>query len=298
MIGELAALGAAVSWAIAPIMYRSALANCKPISANIVRLATNAAVLVVFLLVAGLGGLLVALPVWVIALTVISGVIGLGVGDTLYMYGLKALGVSRAVPLASSYPLFSFLWSILLLGQPISVTALSGAALILLGIYLLTRPKTEEAKVTRRAILIGIAASLATALVWSFSITLMDAAVMAANVSTIGENYAIVTVRIASLGLLFLVASPLIDRDRNFLKLKRRDILLLCVGGLVANGLGWLLMNYSFTQIMASQAIPISSTSPLFAAMAGFLFFREKATAKTMLGGVAVVAGVALIFVM
>jgi drug/metabolite transporter, DME family len=297
MIGELAALGAAISWAIAPIMYRSALANCKPISANIVRCATNAAVLVAVLLVAGLGGLLVGLPLWVIALTVISGVIGLGVGDTLYMYGLKALGVSRAVPLASSYPLFSFLWSILLLGQPISITALSGAALILLGIYLLTRPKTEEAKVTRRAILIGIAASLATALVWSFSITLMDAAVMTANVSTIGENYAIVTVRIASLGLLFLAASPLIDRDRGFLKLTRRDILLLCVGGLVANGLGWLLMNYSFTQIMASQAIPISSTSPLFAAMAGFVFFHEKATAKTVLGGVAVVAGVALIFV-
>jgi drug/metabolite transporter, DME family len=298
VIGELAALGAAISWAIAPIMYRSALANCKPVSANIVRCATNAAVLVAVLLVAGLGGLLVGLPSWVIALTVISGVIGLGVGDTLYMYGLKALGVSRAVPLASSYPLFSFLWSILLLGQPISITALSGAALILLGIYLLTRPKTEEAKVTRSAILVGIAASIATALVWSFSITLMDAAVMAAHVTSIGENYAIVTVRIASLGLLFLAASPLIDRDRGFLKLKRRDIMLLCVGGLVANGLGWVLMNYSFTQIMASQAIPISSTSPLFAALAGFALFHEKATAKTVLGGVAVVAGVALIFVM
>lgn len=298
MIGELAALGAAVSWAIAPILYRSALANCKPISANIVRCATNAAVLVAVLVVAGLAGLLTDLPLWVIGLIVVSGVIGLGVGDTLYMYGLKALGVSRAVPLASSYPLFSFLWSILLLGQPISVTSLAGAALILLGIYLLTRPKTEEAKVTRRIILIGIAASLATALVWSFSITLMDAAVMAANVSSIGANYAIVTVRIASLGLLFLAAAPLIDRDHGFLKMKRRDIALLCVGGLVANGLGWLLMNYSFTQIMASQAIPISSTSPLFAALAGFMFFREKATAKTVFGGLAVVAGVALIFIM
>jgi Predicted membrane protein len=298
VIGELAALGAAVSWAIAPILYRSALANCKPISANIVRCATNAAVLVAVLVVAGLAGLLTDLPLWVIGLIVVSGVIGLGVGDTLYMYGLKALGVSRAVPLASSYPLFSFLWSILLLGQPISVTSLAGAALILLGIYLLTRPKTEEAKVTRRIILIGIAASLATALVWSFSITLMDAAVMAANVSSIGANYAIVTVRIASLGLLFLAAAPLIDRDHGFLKMKRRDIALLCVGGLVANGLGWLLMNYSFTQIMASQAIPISSTSPLFAALAGFMFFREKATAKTVFGGLAVVAGVALIFIM
>jgi drug/metabolite transporter, DME family len=300
MIGELAALGAAISWAIAPIMYRSALANTKPVSANIVRCATNAAVMFSILLVAGLSGWLADLPLWVIALTIISGIIGLGIGDTLYMYGLKSLGVSRAVPLASSYPLFSFLWSILLLGQPISVAALAGAGLILLGIYLLTRPKTEaeEAKVTRRAILIGIAASLATALVWSFSITLMDAAVMAANVQSIEANYAIVTVRIMSLGLLLLSMSPIIDRDRGFLKLKRRDIALLCVGGLVANGLGWVLMNYSFTQIMASQAIPISSTSPLFAAFAGFVLFHERATAKTVFGGLAVVIGVALIFIM
>jgi drug/metabolite transporter (DMT)-like permease len=298
MIGELAALGAALSWAIAPILYRSALANTKPVSANIVRCSINGAVLVAVLLAGGLAGWLTALPIWVIVLTVVSGVIGLGVGDTLYLYGIKALGVSRAVPLASSYPLFSFIWSILLLGQPIIFTAIVGAALILLGIYLLTRPKTEETTLTRRAVALGLAASLATALVWSLGITLMNAAVMAANVTSIEANYAIVTVRIASLGILLLSASPLIDRDRGFLKIKRRDVALLCIGGLVANGVGWLMMNYSFTQIMASQAIPISSTSPLFAALAGFLLFHEKVTLKTVLGGVAVVAGVALIFIM
>jgi drug/metabolite transporter (DMT)-like permease len=298
MIGELAALGAALSWAIAPILYRSALANIKPVSANIVRCSINGAVLFAVLLAGGLAGWLTALSPWVIVLTVVSGVINLGVGDTLYLYGIKALGVSRAVPLASSYPLFSFIWSILLLGQPIIFTALTGAALILLGIYLLTRPKTREIPVTRRAVSLGIAASLGTAIFWSLGITLMNVAVEAANVTSIEANYAIVTVRIASLGLLLLSASPLIDRDRGFLKIKRRDVALLCIGGLIANGVGWLMMNYSFTQIMASQAIPISSTSPLFAALAGFVLFHEKATLKTVLGGVAVVAGVALIFIM
>jgi len=298
MIGELAALGAALSWAIAPILYRSALANINPVSANIVRCSINGAVLFAVLLAGGLAGWLTALSPWVIVLTVVSGVINLGVGDTLYLYGIKALGVSRAVPLASSYPLFSFIWSILLLGQPIIFTALTGAALILLGIYLLTRPKTREIPVTRRAVSLGIAASLGTAIFWSLGITLMNVAVEAANVTSIEANYAIVTVRIASLGLLLLSASPLIDRDRGFLKIKRRDVALLCIGGLIANGVGWLMMNYSFTQIMASQAIPISSTSPLFAALAGFVLFHEKATLKTVLGGVAVVAGVALIFTM
>jgi len=43
MIGELAALGAAICWAVAPILYKRALFKMKPVSANIVRCASNAA---------------------------------------------------------------------------------------------------------------------------------------------------------------------------------------------------------------------------------------------------------------
>ena len=66
MIGELAALGAGVSWAIAPILYRKALSNTKPISANIVRCATNAAVLVGVLVLFGKVGALASLPMGVV----------------------------------------------------------------------------------------------------------------------------------------------------------------------------------------------------------------------------------------
>jgi drug/metabolite transporter (DMT)-like permease len=209
MIGEVAALGAAISWAVAPILYRKALQDTKPLTANIVRCAANAAVMVVVLLAFGLVDVLLALPSEVIGLTIVSGIIGLGIGDTLYMVGLKSVGVSRAVPLAATYPLFSFLWSVLLLGQEVSYAALGGAAAILVGIWLLTRQKNEATSAaTRRVVLIGIIASLATALVWSFSITLMDAAVMAANVSSIQANYAIITVRITAMALLLLFIAP------------------------------------------------------------------------------------------
>jgi drug/metabolite transporter (DMT)-like permease len=69
------------------------------------------------------------------------------------------------------------------------------------------------------------------------------------------------------------------------------------VGGLVANAVGWLLMNYSFLSIPESQAVPISSTTPLFSAFAGFVLFHEKATVERVLGAVVVVVGVALIFI-
>ena len=297
MIGELAALGAAISWAIAPILYRNALVNTNPISANIVRCVTNGIVLTVFLVAFGLTNILASLPPWVLFLTVISGVIGLGVGDTLYMSGLKILGVSRAVPLASTYPLFGLIWATWLLGKPLSVLALIGAVIILLGIWLLSRKNHAEMTNSKgKLVLLGVAASLGTAVIWSVSLTMMNI-VVSSGINDLNTNYAIVTLRIASIALLLTAFSPFIDRAHGFLKISKKAIVVLCAGGLIANGLGWLLMNYSFLFTSETQAIPISSTSPLFAALAGFLFFREKATLSTILGVISVVVGIILIFI-
>lgn len=296
MIGELAALGSAISWAVAPILYRKALVNTSPISANIVRCATNAVVLFALLIGLGLFNVLASIPLWAIVVTIVSGIIGLGVGDTLYMVGLKALGVSRAVPLAATYPLFGLLWAVFLMGQPLSFLAAVGALVILLGIWLLSRQKNEDPiSVKGKTLLVGVTFCLLTAVVWSVSLSLMDS-IISNGVTSLNANYALITIRIASIGLFLTALAPLIDKKRGFLRLKRKEILLLCVGGLIANGLGWLLMNYSFLNISETQAIPISSASPLFAALAGVIFFHEKATKWSVSGAIAVVAGIVLIF--
>ncbi len=298
MVGAFAALGAAVCWAVAPILYRQALFKASPISANIVRCASNAAIMIVVLFSLGWAGTLAQLPVEAVLLTVVSGLVGLGVGDTLYLYGLKAVGVSRAVPLAATYPLFSLLWVTILLGQPLAWTAAVGALVIVGGIFLLSRERGDSTMHFRgKAALTGVTLSLLTAVVWSVSITLMDIVVMMPGVSSLGANYAVLTTRIAAMAVFLLMLAPLIDKKKGFLKLKRRTVIQLCVGGLVANALGWLLMNYSFVNIVASQAVPISSTTPLFSAFAGFALFHEKFSLNRVAGAVVIVAGVILIFI-
>jgi drug/metabolite transporter (DMT)-like permease len=297
LLGEFAALGAAISWAVAPILYRRALFNTRPVSANIVRCASNAAVLVFIMLALGKAGALASLPMGVVVVTVVSGVLGLGIGDTLYMIGLKSVGVARAVPLAATYPLFSLVWATFLLGEPLTLTAFSGAVVILLGIWLLSRERLDgTAEARGKLVSRGVIVSLATAVVWSVSITLMDVAVTMPGVNSIDANYAIVTMRIAVMAVFMLALSPLLDRNHGFLKMKRSTLIELCVGGLVANGVGWLLMNYSFLNILEAQAVPISSTTPLFSTIAGFALFHEKMTANNALGAVVIVAGIFLIF--
>ncbi len=297
MLGELAALGAAFCWAIAPILYRQALFQTHPVSANIVRSATNALVMLLVLLALGKWNALSSLPLPVLGLVAASGVVGLGVADTLYMVGLRSVGVSVAVPLAASYPLFSLLWATLFLGQPVVASAVVGAVVIVAGIWLLSRDRDAASLPLKgKLALTGIAASLATAIMWSVSISLMDAAIVLSGATSLDANYAMITLRVAAIALFLSLFAPVLDKNRGFLKMKRRTIIQLCIGGLVANGAGWFLLNYSFLNIPEAVAVPISSVTPLFSAIAGFMLFHEKATLNRVLGAVVIVVGVVLIF--
>jgi transporter family protein len=71
---------------------------------------------------------------------------------------------------------------------------------------------------------------------------------------------------------------------------------MLLVGGIIAVGLGWFLLTLSFSYIPESQAVPISSTTPLFSTLSGIVFLREKVTAKVAIGSIIIVFGTFLIF--
>jgi drug/metabolite transporter (DMT)-like permease len=245
----------------------------------------------------GWAGILAKLPMDALVLTVVSGIIGLVIGDTLYMYGLHSVGVSRAVPLAATYPLFTLLWTTFLLHQPVTAATVVGASVILVGIWLISREKGGNIfHVKGRIALIGLVASLLTAVIWSVSLSLMDVVVSMPGLGTTAANYSVITLRIMSTALILLMLAPIIDGNHGFLKVSRKTILLLCIGGLVANGVGWLLMNYSFLNIAESQAVPISSTTPLFSVLAGYAMFHEKMTLNNTIGAAIIVLGVVLVF--
>lgn len=293
-MGEFAALGAAVSWTVSALLYRKALSETKPVSANIVRLTLTSAVLFVFLAATGLIGVLARLPMSVIVLAGASGVIGLGLGDTLYMVSLRMIGVARAVPVTCTYPLFNLLWVALFAGEPVTWSVALGAAIIVSGVWLLSLEQKGEAGVQKKLLSKGLAVALATALLWSVSIAMMGLAVK--ETPNLDDAFAINAVRVFTIAICFAVSAPLVDRSLGFLKMRKRTVVTLVVGGIVALGLGWFLLNYSFIDTSQSRAVPISSATPLFSTLAGVLLLHEKVDAKIVVGSMMIVAGIFMIF--
>jgi len=298
MIGELAALGAAICWTISAILYREALLKAKPISANIVRLGCTSAILVAFLIAIGKFEILMSLRADAVVLASVSGIIGLGFGDTLYMASLKLIGVARAVPITCTYPIFNLLWAVFLVKETVTLPIVLGALAIVFGIWLLGQEKeTGKAEARKKILVRGVAYALATAIVWSISITMIDMAVTVPETGTLNHAIAINTIRITAIAVSLMAFSPIIDRDFSFLKMQRKTLAALIFGGIVALGLGWFLLTFSFINTLESRAVPISSTTPLFSTLSGIIFLHEQVTAKNALGSVIIVAGIFLIFI-
>ncbi|MBS7621756.1 DMT family transporter, partial [Candidatus Bathyarchaeota archaeon] len=161
MIGELTALGAALCWTFSAMLYKKALTETKPISANVVRCAGTSLVLVLLFALLRRIHTFASLPAHVILLASISGLIGLGLGDTLYMNSLD--------------------WAYLFAGETITLPLVVGAAAIVFGIWLLTDNEKQNKKDgNRRQMKIrskGLVFALATAMAWSVSISMINLAV-------------------------------------------------------------------------------------------------------------------------
>ena len=297
MFGELAALGAALCWTLSAALYKVALSDAKPVSANISRCISTTIFLVACLVVTRRLGYLITLQNHALILAGLSGVVGLCIGDTMYMLSLKLIGVSRAVPVTCVYPLFTMFFETVFLGENVTPFLLMSAIIIVVGIWLISRENDKSSNLTRGFLFKGVSVALATAVVWSISIILMDNAQKLSELPVVDGALVVNAVRMFATTSLFLALSPLIDRRFLFAKLKRRTWIILALGGIVALGLGWFLLTVSLSYIQPSRAVPISSISPLFATLFGALLLKEKVTLKIFIGSVMVVLGTAGVFV-
>ncbi len=294
MIGEFAALSAAICWTASAILYKNALIETKPLPANTIRCLGTGLFLLFCLALIGFKNL-TSISIHALLLASTSGIVGLGLGDTLYLLSLEKLGVSRAVPLTCTYPLFSIIWAVLIAKEEVTFQVVLAAFMIVLGIWLLSYEKDKRDNEQKNSLIKGIAIALATAVIWSISIFMVN---MALQETPDPEHaFAINTLRVVSIAAVLLIIAPITNRGLGFFKIKRRTLAMILSGGIIALGIGWFFLILSFAYIPESQAVPISSTTPLFSTLFGAIFLHEKVTASVVLGSVTVVAGTFLIFI-
>ncbi|MEM3003783.1 MAG: DMT family transporter [Candidatus Bathyarchaeia archaeon] len=284
LLGELFSIMAAFLWAGSTIVAAKTLRKVSPLTANAVR--TLSASISMFLgsLVMGAFTDLFSLDLYGSLMVIGAALIGFGLGDTCLYWSIGLVGVSRSYTIGYSYPFFVMALATLLLGESLLPKHLVGSALVFAGIAIVFAERdVKMEQVNRRK---GLMIAFAAAVLWSIGTTLVAAGLR--TVSIIQAN----TVRFPLLSLVLITASRLQSKNSN---LDRRALILLILSGILGMTLAGIVFLFSIQLIGASRAAPLSSSSPVWAAVMSSIFLKEKISPRVITSTLIVVAGTYLL---
>jgi drug/metabolite transporter (DMT)-like permease len=143
-VGEACAILSALAWAVGIMFYRQLGAALPPLQLNFLK---NLLVMAMLLpAIPAVHGL--AIPHFTalqMAAAVGSGVIGIGLADTLYFRALNELGAGRMGVLGNFYSPLVIVFSFFFLGERLSAWQLLGFLMVSLGVWVAAWPRKEAA---------------------------------------------------------------------------------------------------------------------------------------------------------
>ena len=293
-MGAVYALTAALVWAGSSAILKSLTTRIDTLSLNMLRLSVASLLLLAVIFLSGRGTEFINTPLMPLVYLIISGVIALAIGDTIFIKSLSYINVSQALPIAQcSNPVFTMFLAALLLGESFTWVTGLGAFFVLLGIYLITStrmtlgtnsaPRRISGKGIMLALIAGAAWSIA-AVTLKLGVTDMDPLVAAA-------------IRMSS-ATIVLLPFALSQRKKGALQLRKygsRSLALALTSGLIDYGVGMVFFIIAIQLIGAGKTVVLAATSPLFLLPFSVFILKEKLTRLTLIGIFAGIAGICLV---
>lgn len=291
-MGELAALLAALTWAVTSTALTSLSARTAPAVLSGLRLGFGALAMPIVVLAAGQADALSSATAGTIAQVVASGALGYGLGDTLYILALNRLGMHRTFPVSMALFIgLTVVGGVLLLGEPFSWGLPLGAALIVIGVTLVAVPAAGRpghapatSPVAGAALLLGVGVTWAAATLWL------------AHAGEGLEAIAVGAIRTPAGAVALLVFAAAFQRPALLEPLRSpRRLAAIALAGLAGTTLGSLLYVYAVLTAGAGRTAILSATSPLLALPLAVIVLREPLTRRIAAGTLACVLGIVLV---
>jgi drug/metabolite transporter (DMT)-like permease len=288
--GELYALGCALAWAVAVILFRQSGESLAPFALNLFK---NLMVVPLFLLtILLINGELAwpAIPLSELGLVLLSGFIGIAVGDTLYFRALNRVGASRVAVAQTLYSPFVIGLSMVWLGERLGLVQWVGVVLVLAGILLVTFQRAasrEHARLDR----LGIATAV-------LSVFMMAVGIVIAKPLLERHDFLwVVLLRILG-GLVGMFAVVLWRRNARALLHAYRRVRhwpQVIAGGLMGTYVSMMLWLAGYKYTQASIAAILNELAAVFIVILAVWLLREPLRLRQAVGMSAAMGGVLLV---
>lgn len=289
-VGELAALGGALLWAVSSVVYRRLGLKISPLRLNLYKGMIAIALIVITLRIQAAPW--ANLSISTITLLTLSGVIGIGLGDTAFFAALNSLGARRTLLLETTSPPLGALLGLIFLGEQLNSSSWWGIFLTILGIawVISERNPVDQISISRQGMIWGILAAIAQALgavISRFALIQSDVSPLVSTlVRLIGGTVIVI-------GLLFL---PWAKATPSSWRLSWRNLGIIAIAAFGSTYLGIWLQQVSLKFAPTGIAQTFLATSPLFilpiVALQG-----EKISWRAIFGVVISLGGIALMFI-
>jgi drug/metabolite transporter (DMT)-like permease len=276
-----------LAWSGGVIIYKRLGEILPPLQLNLLK---NMIVLLVLLptllLMPGVGW--PSLPPLAVGMTLLSGVLGIAVADTLYFRALNTLGAARMGIIGNLYSPFVIVLSFVFLSERLSGLQMIGFVLVTAGVVLVTRRKAEkvlDAKQLRAGVVYGAIAVILMAV----------AIVMVKRVLETQPLLWVVALRLfgGTIGLataFFWRREPLLSSDPSLPPLRWS---VLVAGALLGHYLSMMLWLAGYKYTQASVAAILNETSSIFIVLLAWMFLREGLGVRKLVGVACTISGVA-----
>jgi drug/metabolite transporter (DMT)-like permease len=290
--GELAALGAAFLWALSAVIYAHLGQKISPLALNLSKGIIAIAFIALSLLVQGNywptdmnGVALVCL--------LLSGVLGIGLGDTFYFEALNHLGARRTLLLEALAPPLSALIALLFLQEALSLGAWMGIFLTVLGVSWVISERVPGTVVNAEHSLRGVGFALVSALAQASGAVLSRAALADTAISPLWSTL----LRLIGCVVVLLLWIRFKQKSQvAFQPLQSKQLLgIIIITALFSTYLGIMLQQTALKYTATGIAQALLSTSPLFVLPIA-IAMGEIVSPRAFLGVLVALGGIGLLF--
>lgn len=293
MLGEVAALAAAFFWALASVLYGRFSHHFSALQLNLIKgIFASSLMLITLPLLPEVNFELSQQHMLVLLL---SGVIGIAIGDSAYFASLKRIGVNKTLLLESIAPPLSGILAVLLLGSLLSWQSWLGVLVTTFSVALVVmQPEENKQAVNASGIGLGLLASVCQAT----GVVISHYALVAGDIEPLLGALLRLLAGISAIFLMLLLfkRNELFAIAGGFRKLASREFALLLLAIIVGTFLTLWLQQVALKHANPAVAQTLIATSPLF-----ILFFAivkgQIPSTKTIIGTLLAIVGISLFFI-
>jgi DME family drug/metabolite transporter len=286
-LGAALGLGSAVTWAVTSLLVRTLNPHFNSVAVNAIRTIVGGAILLGWVLILDGGAALTAISAGNLTLLVVSIILAISIGDTVFFESTRRLGLGRGMTIAMSYPLVATALAATFLGETITPRLAVGSLLILSGVALIALSRAGDGTATD-GWWVGVGGAVLAAVSWGVSSALLK--VPLSDVEPVTAQ----AVRLPLAGLL-LFATPWSRGAVRALRGSDPGVIARMAVLSALTALSSVMFVGSLKYAGVAVSTVLSSTAPMFAIPLGVIFLGERLSLRPAVGALVTVAGIVVL---